>query len=177
MVMRALRSDTLDRTEQTNRISGRMSWSCDDPAVAPDVVGLGGIARRGWDGPADLSIKGFGEARGSVTCVFDPPAGESEVMSIRLDGDFELGTERLRLVGQGGPLVLFRFDRAGQVLGEYQLLGAALPPAAKPGLGRHRLDIALEFLPTDPSHVPMGGPGGPRRIDATLSYDCVVPAA
>ena len=168
---------TFDGSEATRTLSGIASWTCDDPLGGPEPLPAGvpplvrpltrpGTATLAMDGVLDAPIEV------PVRCrVHDNPADVSGLGIDGADGRFSIGDETVRLIVDDGSLVLFRTGPDGRILGEYvggdtgPYLGAVddIPSAQR---------LTLRFRPVDPAYSPIGGDGGPREIETTLTLDC-----
>ncbi len=169
---------TIDGTAATRLIAGLATWSCAQPPAKP-------VADPGGGPPGELRSTRAGRASlvldapavrvdFPVTCGLGPVEDDPQQVQT-LAGTFDLGAEIIRFRASDG-IALLRLDASGTFLGEYELEQFFIGQEADRGPYTQAIRN-IEFVPTDPRYVPIGGPGGPRTLSATLTWDCRDPNA
>ncbi|HUQ79382.1 MAG TPA: hypothetical protein VM427_11000 [Patescibacteria group bacterium] len=155
-----------------DEVSGVATWSCQPPATA-------GRTRNDDGSPLDLTLPGtatitFSPAalepiRGPVTCLVngeDPAA----VVLIGVDGTIPVGPSAVLVHTDMGNLRLALAGPDGMPAGEYQgSLTESRPDLLGGGLS---LRAVVDWGPTDPRYVPIGGAGGSRSLSVDIDVTC-----
>lgn len=155
-------------------VSGVAAWSCLPPASAGQIRDDGGP-------PLDLKLPGtatitFSPAalepiRGPVTCLVD---GEdpAAVTLVGLDGTIPVGSSAVLVHSDMGNLRLALAGPDGLPVGDYQgPLTENRPDLLGGGLG---MAATVDWGPSDPRYVPIGGAGGPRSLSVEIDVTCDV---
>ena len=155
-----------------DEVSGVATWSCQPPATA-------GRTRNDDGPPLDLTLPGtatitFSPAalepiRGPVTCLVngeDPAA----ITLIGLEGTMTVGSSAVLLHSDMGTLRLSLARPDGMPAGEYQgSLTESRPDLLGGGLG---LRAVVDWGPTDPRYLPIGGASGPLSVEVEIDVTC-----
>lgn len=157
-------------------VSGVVSWTCPPPPV-PGPLDDGGPAGEEPElRPGRARIMFTPEvgppAEGPITCVID--RSNAPTLAVReLRGSIPAFGGRYELFSNGPRVVLGLVGPDGQPAGEY--VGDALRFSDDPTKPDLALVVSpIEFEPTDPRYVPLGGPDGPRSLRLEIDYSCPV---
>ncbi|MDQ3128906.1 MAG: hypothetical protein M3Q66_10720 [Chloroflexota bacterium] len=155
-------------------VSGVATWSCPPPATVGQIRDDGG-PRLELKLPGTATIKfspaALAPIHGPVTCLVsgeDPAA----VTLVGLDGTIPVGTSAVLIHSDLGTLRLALAGPDGLPAGEYQgSLIESRPDLLGGGLG---LRAIVDWEPTDPRYVPIGGAGGSRSLSVDIYVTCDV---
>ncbi len=153
-------------------VSGVTAWSCRSPATAGQVRDDGGP-------PFELSLPGtavlafepaaLGPLRAPVTCLISAEDPAAITLS-GIDGTIAVGSSAVLVHSDMSSLRLALAGPDGMPAGEYQgSMTESRPDLLGGGLG---LQAIVDWQPTDPRNLPIGGAGGSRTLSVAVDVTC-----
>ncbi|MBA2381202.1 MAG: hypothetical protein H0V73_03745 [Chloroflexi bacterium] len=161
-------------SDDVTDVSGVVSWSCPPPPVPGplDDRHAAGNEPELRPGRARLTFTPAVGApvEGPITCTID--RSNAPTLQVReLRGSIAAGGGHYELLSDGAHVVLGLVGPDGQPAGEYVGdIGRISDDPTEPNL--ELVVSPIEFEPTDPHYVPLGGPDGPRSIRLQIEYSC-----
>ncbi|MBA2719150.1 MAG: hypothetical protein H0U52_07935 [Chloroflexi bacterium] len=161
-------------SDDVTDVSGVVSWTCPPPPVAGPLDDGNPAGEEPELRPGRARITFTPEvgapAEGPITCTID--RSNAPTLQVReLRGSIPALGGRFELLSNGSRVILGLVGADGQPAGEY--VGDALRFSDDPTQPDLELVVSpIEFEPTDPRYVPLGGPDGPRSVRLEIDYSC-----